>query len=148
MRIPQIIISIFTFMILGCNKSIQSNENRFANKIIDTVATQEIEIKTDTLIKISEPFLLNGQQRYWRHHLTIYDEYGLELIMQLKDKITDSMLLEIEHQPKYFEDYDYKSADYFAKINKNHFRDLNFDGFSDFYIYSHGSMTMTSSTNI
>ena len=148
-------ISVLTFILLvilcnwNCNKSMLTKEKMDTVQTIDTVATAEIEIKIDTLTKISEPFLLNGQPRYWQHFLTIYDDSsGLELIMQLKDKTTDSVLVEIEHQPKYYEEYDYQSADYFSKINKNHFRDLNFDGYVDFYIYNHGSMPMTSSTNI
>lgn len=143
-----LIISFSTLLVSGCHPTKVQNEEKSSQILIDTIATELLQTKIDTLTIKSDYFLLNGKLRYWHHFLTIYDDSYYDILMQLKDKATDLVLLEYEFSPKYNEDYDYKSVDYFANINKNHFRDLNFDGFLDFYIYSHGSMPMTSSTNI
>ena len=150
----KILMKLFLIVfILACQPRKLKNESYSSQTAIDTVATEELEAeqlptKIDTLTLKSEPFLLNGKLRYWHHFLTVYGDAEYNIFMQLKDKNSEVVLLEYEFSPKYYEDYDYKSADYFIKINKNRFRDLNFDGFLDFYIYSHGSMPMTSSTNI
>jgi hypothetical protein len=68
--------------------------------------------------------------------------------MKLYDYETKKLLLEYEYQPKYEENYDYKSVTYFDSINKHHFDDFNFDGFKDFTLYEYGSMAMTSATVI
>ena len=76
------------------------------------------------------------------------DVYQLEITMTLKHFKSNKVLLEVTDNPRYVEDYDYKSASYFDAINKQHFVNLNFDGFKDFKIYNRGSMPMTSMTNI
>jgi hypothetical protein len=116
---------------------------------IDTVAHQEPhEIKRDTIKNVSKPFMLNNLMCYWEHFFVIYNYGGLEITMKLYDNKTKKILLEYEYQPKYEEDYDYKSATYFDSINKRHFDDFNFDGFKDFTLYEYGSMPMTSTTVI
>lgn len=107
---------------------------------------------TDSLSKISKPFALNGIKCYWEHFFVLYkskgDVYGMEVTMILKTFKTKQVLLEVFDNPRYIEDYDYKSEAYFDAINKDHFVDLNFDGFLDFKTYNKGSMPMTSVTNI
>ena len=113
----------------------------------DSVAKIEpVDYKIDTLTKISKPFMLNNLMCYWEH--VIYNYGGLEITMKLYDYKTKKLLLEYEYQPKYEENYDYKSATYFDSINKDHFDDFNFDGFKDFTLYEYGSMPMTSATII
>lgn len=117
--------------------------------VVKTVDGNE---EPDSLTKISKPFPLNGLTCYWEHEFLIYksggDVHQLEVAMKLKQFKTDKVLLEVNDNPRYAEDYDYKSESYFDDINKEHFEDLNFDGFKDFKIYNHGSMPMTSMTNI
>jgi hypothetical protein len=117
--------------------------------IADTVATEELpEYKVDTLSKKSNPFLLNKFMCYWEHFFVIDHYGGLEITMKLYDNKAKTLLLEYEYQPKYEENYDYKSVTYFDSINKRHFDDFNFDGFKDFTLYEYGSMAMTSATVI
>jgi hypothetical protein len=126
--------------------------NNFPKEKVVVVYTNAIEkpteYKTDTLSKISNPFLLNKLMCYWEHFFVIYQYGGLEITMKLYDYKTKKLLLEYEYQPKYQEYYDYKSVTYFDSINKRHFDDFNFDEFKDFTIYDYGSMPMTSATVI
>lgn len=145
---------IYTFVILflaNCKSSLPNNFNAKKTLSIDTVSIAELPIeKVDTITKVSKFFLLNDLWCYWKHSFTIYDNYGgaIEILMQLKERDSDKIMLEYEYQPRYPEDYDYKSEHYFDTINKRHFTDMNFDGFKDFEIYESGSMPMTSATVI
>lgn len=142
-------ISFLILFLVSC-KQPQSSFPTEKNIVVDTIAIEELpNFKADTLTKISKPFLLNNLSCYWEHFFLVYDYGGIDFItMKLYDYKTKKILLEYEHRPKHYEDYDYKSEHYFDFINKRHFDDFNFDGFKDFTIYSHGSMPMTSSTNI
>lgn len=136
-------------LITSCKKAIQNNYPLEKVIVADTVATAELPAyKADTLSKISNSFLLNKLLCYWEHFFVIYDYGGLEITMKLYDYKTKKLLLEYEYQPKYIENYDYKSKTYFDSINKRHFDDFNFDGFKDFTLYEYGSMPMTSATVI
>lgn len=136
-------------LVASCKNAIQNNLTVDKVVVADTAATEALpEYKTDTLSKISNPFLLNKLLCYWEHFFVIYNYGGLEITMKLYDYKTKKLLLEYEYQPKYEENYDYKSATYFDSINKDHFDDFNFDGFKDFTLYEYGSMPMTSATVI
>lgn len=148
-----LIYLLLFFVLVSCKNSVPTTSSVAQNTVIDTVAfPDERELKTDTLTKVSDAFVLNKLVCYWHHHFVIYhydnEEYGLDITMKLHEQKTKKLLLEWEFSPKYAEDYDYKSEHYFDSINKRHFRDMNFDGFKDFTIYSQGSMPMTSTTNI
>lgn len=132
--------------------SCQHSKNNFvanAKTISDTISVEAItEIKYDTIVKISEPFILNEISCYWRHNLITAD-YGLsDIIMELKENKTNRLLFQYSDYVKYEEDFNYKSDSYFDEINEKHFIDVNFDGYKDFIIRSYGSMPMTDRTNI
>lgn len=136
-------------LVASCKNAIQNNFTVDKVVVADTVATEALpEHKADTLTKKSNPFLLNKLLCYWEHFFVIYNYGGLEITMKLYDYKTKKLLLEYEYQPKYEDNYDYKSATYFDSINKRHFEDYNFDGFKDFTLYEYGSMPMTSATVI
>jgi len=138
-----------TLLVASCKNAVQNNSLMEKVVAADTLTTEEpLEYKTDTLSKISNPFLLNKLLCYWEHFFVIYNYGGLEITMKLYDYKTKKLLLEYEYHPKYEENYDYKSATYFDSINKYHFDDFNFDGFKDFTLYEYGSMPMTSTTVI
>lgn len=145
---------LFIILILAsCRNTVHHNFPLEKTIGADTLATDELpNYETDTLTKTSTPFPLNNILFYWQHFFVIYDygndKIGFDLKMSLKEKKSDATVFEYEFSPKYAEDYDFKSDHYFDTINKRHFTDMNFDGFKDFTIYSHGSMPMTSSTNI
>lgn len=136
-------------LIASCKNAIHNNFPTEKVVLVDTVATEELpKYKADTLYKISNPFLLNKLLCYWEHFFVIYHYGGLEITMKLYDYKSKKLLLEYEYQPKYEEDYDYKSVAYFDSINKLHFDDFNFDGYKDFTLYEYGSIPMTSATVI
>ncbi len=115
----------------------------------DTVNRTETPIVvTDTVIKISKSFQLNTIWCYWKHTFVVYGESGFDLSMELRNSNSDSIMFEFEHAPKHSEEYNYKAGNYFEELNREHFKDVNFDGFKDFTIYLYGSMPMTSQTDI
>ena len=135
----------------NCKSNLPSKNSTEDVVILDTVASDELPSEQiDTITKVSKLFLLNELMCYWKHSITIYGKngYSLEILMQLKEQETDKTLLTYEYQPRYPEDYDYRSEHYFDIINKRHFIDMNFDGLKDFKIYESGSMPMTSATVI
>jgi len=147
--LKKLIYILTILLVASCKNSVPNNFSTEKIVVADTTATKKLpEIKADTLTKISNPFLLNKLLCYWDHHFLIYHYGALEIAMKLHDYKTKKILLEYEYQPKYEENYDYKSATYFNSINKRHFKDFNFDGFKDFTIYEYGSMPMTSGTII
>lgn len=141
-------ISFWITFFLSCKPS----KNSFVantTTISDTIPIEELtEIKYDTIVKISEPFVLNKISCYWKHMLFIAN-YGLsDILMELKEYKTDSLILQYSDFVKYQDDFNYKSDSYFDEINEKCFKDVNFDGYKDFVSYSYGSMPMTSMTNI
>ncbi len=110
-------------------------------------SVQSLEPEYDTLTLTSLPFALNRMSCYWKHSFVIYD-YGLEVNMELLEKSSNRLLVEYADNPRYAENYNYKSSSYFDEINIKLLKDVNFDGLKDFVIYSEGSMAMTSLTNI
>lgn len=141
------IVFIFIILLLaGCKNPTKNAQTKKA-VIIDTIATGEPrEIKYDTIVKISEPFQLNGIFCYWENHIVCGEEHIEKTIVNLKNYKTKQIVLETTLDIG--DSVDYKSDEYFNSLNNEYFKDLNFDGFKDFYYYSKGSMAMTSLTNI
>lgn len=141
------ILFLFT-LFLSC---VNSKNNFVANSTIisDTISAEIVaEVKYDTIVKISEPFILNENFCYWKHFLIIAD-YGLcDIIMELKENKTERLIFRYFDYVKYEGNFNYKSDSYFDEINEKHFKDVNFDGYKDFIIRSFGSMAMTDQTNI
>lgn len=142
-----LIILFAGLQFVSCKKSATSN---IADKNIarDSLTVAETSIVlTDTVVKTSKPFRLNNLSCYWKHTFILYGESGFDLSMQLLEDKSERILFEFEHSPNPL-DYNYKEEDYFKKINKKHFIDINFDGYKDFVIYLYGSMPMTSQTDM
>lgn len=102
-----------------------------------------VEIKLDSVNKVSKPFLLNDLLCYW-------DNYILnngEIKIQLKNFQTKEVLI-AETIDTSDSEIDYTQDTYFQKLADDYFDDFNFDGYKDFYIYYRGSMAMTSSIGI
>lgn len=146
MRYLVVILVIILF--LGCKKATSDSVPVKANVLDTVIATETPIVVTDTVIKISEPFQLNTVLCYWKHTFVVYSESGFDLSMELRNYNSDSKLFEFEHAPKHSEEYNYKAGNYFEELNREHFKDVNFDGFKDFVIYLYGSMPMTDQTDI
>jgi len=90
--------------------------------------------KSDTLLKISKPFTVNGIKCFWEFDLTVLEgQKGGNGINRLKNHNTNKVLLINE---------DYFDLELFNSIDKNNFdfngefKDANFDGLKDFIVYS------------
>ncbi len=93
------------------------------------------EVIPDTLVKVSKPFTLNGDECYWEHKL-INDE---EIIIKLFDYKTHKLLL--KHHDVY-PPPNYNKNNYFDEINKESLEDVNFDGYTDILKSYSGNMAM------
>jgi hypothetical protein len=145
LNLSLILVQIVFFM--SCKNSVTKNLSTIKNVVIDTVVTGDpSEIKCDTIIKVSKPFELNGILCYWENHIVCVEENINQIDINLKNNKTKQTLLQVSLDVE--DSVDYKSDIYFNKLNNDHFQDLNFDGFKDFYYFSKGSMLMTSLTNI
>ena len=124
------------------NKVLEENNTDKENIITDTIIQKVPEYikteinwdKSDTLIKISKPFLINGIKCFWEFELIVYESAtGGSGINRLKNHNTNKVLLLNE---------DYFDLDLFNSIDENNFdfngefKDANFDGFKDFIVYS------------
>lgn len=124
------------------NKNFEENNTDNENIITDTFVQKVPEYKkpeinwekSDTLVKVSEPFLINGIKCFWEFELTVYEgATGGSGIIRLKDHNTNKVLLVNE---------DYFDLYFFNSIDKNNFdfngefKDANFDGLKDFIVYS------------
>ncbi len=144
-------ISFLIVLVVSCKNS---NNNSDVEEIIaDTISKalieeEIIEIKTETIIKISDPFELNTIFYYWEHSIILNNDILHEVKMKLKDYKTDKVILESANYVKYEGDFKYKSENYFDEINKRYFKDVNFDGYKDFINFHYGSMGMTDWTEI
>lgn len=141
------LLPVITFLLLVSCKNYTEPDVSMNNSIIrDSVSTYENTLPiTDTIVKISEPFILNRILCYWKHTLVVYGGEGYDTLMELKDYNSERLLFSWEYAPELPEDFNLKA--YFNTINKN-FIDVNFDGYKDIAIYSEGSIPMTSKTNI
>jgi len=122
-----IYILLLTMIALSC-------QNSKSNKVSEENTVEKEKVITDTLNKVSEPFLINGIKCYWEFELTVYDgAKGGSGINKLKNHNTNKVLLLNE---------DYFDLDLFISIDKHNFdfngefKDANFDGFKDFIVYS------------
>lgn len=138
------LIGIFLILLLiGCKNTVKDISSKKAI-VTDTVSTTEVpKIKIVTLFKLSKPFQLNNLQCYWKNYINS----GEETIFTLINSKTEEKLFNETISVRDI-DLDSKSNDYFEKLNKEVFKDVNFDGFEDFVYVSVGSMAMTSMTNI
>lgn len=124
------------------NKVLEENNTDKENIITDTIIQKVPEYKkteinwdkSDTLIKISKPFLINGIKCFWEFELIVYEgATGGVGINRLKNHNTNKVLLLNE---------DYFDLDLFNSIDENNFdfngefKDANFDGLKDFIVYS------------
>jgi len=137
----------FISLFLSCqnsqkNQNFEENNTDKENIITDTLIQKvpgykKTEInweKSDTLVKISETFLINGIKCFWEFKITVYEgEVGGSGINKLKNYNTNNVLLLNE---------DYFDLSLFNSIDKNNFdfngefKDVNFDGLKDFIVYS------------
>lgn len=142
-----IYISFLSIIAFSCqnsqnNKVSEENNTDKENIISDTLEQKVPEYKkteinwdkSDTLVKISEPFLINGIKCFWEFELIVYEgATGGSGINRLKNHNTNKVLLLNE---------DYFDLDLFNSIDKNNFnfnggfKDANFDGLKDFIVYS------------
>ena len=142
-----IYISFFTLLFLSCknsqNDKVSEETNVDEGKLkTDTLVQKVPEYKktginwdkSDTLVKNSEPFLINGIKCFWEFELIVNEEAtGGSGINRLKNHKTNKVLLLNE---------DYFDLDLFNTIDKNNFdfngefKDANFDGLKDFIVYS------------
>lgn len=140
-------ISFLSLIAFSCQNSKNtkvSDENTVdkENILTDTLVQKVPEYKKteinwdkeDTLVKISEPFLINGIKCFWEFELIVYEGVtGGVGINRLKNHNTNKVLLLNE---------DYFDLDLFNSIDKNNFdfnggfKDANFDGLKDFIVYS------------
>lgn len=140
-------ISFLTLIALSCqnskNTKVSEENNVDIERVIKDTLVQKVfknkkaEVnytKSDTLVKVSEPFLINGIKCFWEFELTVYEgEKGGSGINKLKNHTTNKLLLLNE---------DYFDLDLFNSIDKNNFdfngefKDVNFDGLKDFIVYS------------
>src|SRR5690606_37976653 len=136
-------ISFLSLIAFSCQNSKNtkvSDENTVdkENILTDTLVQKVPEYKKteinwdkeDTLVKISEPFLINGIKCFWEFELIVYEGVtGGVGINRLKNHNTNKVLLLNE---------DYFDLDLFNSIDKNNFdfnggfKDANFDGLKDF----------------
>ncbi len=142
-----IYISFFTLLFLSCKNS-QNDKVSEENNVDEVKLTTDTLVqkvpeykktginwdKSDTLVKNSEPFLINGIKCFWEFELIVNEEAtGGSGINRLKNHKTNKVLLLNE---------DYFDLDLFNTIDKNNFdfngefKDANFDGLKDFIVYS------------
>ncbi|MCD0469915.1 hypothetical protein [Flavobacterium sp. JAS] len=135
MRSTYILLILF---LVGCKNSVENISSKDI-PIKDTVSKIGLpKIKTGTLTKISEPFIINAIKCIWKQ----IDSPEGETTLELKDYKTQRILL--SYSDYFRTENDFNSADYFNE----HFQDLNFDGFKDFLITSYGSNETTNLVNI
>ncbi len=87
---------------------------------------------SDTFFTVSKPFMVNQLRLFWKS--TITAEGGIHL--ELKEMNTKRTLLTHSDITQHELDF-YKNPDYYAEEqHAESFKDLNFDGYIDFFIYS------------
>lgn len=96
--------------------------------------TKTVATKLDTLIKTSEPFVLNDIKCYWKLTFLVYQDatFGdgiLELINLKNNKIIVSNSDIFSFDDSYYT-HSFNSID-FESLNLDYVKDVNFDGFQD-----------------
>jgi hypothetical protein len=132
------LISIFIILVLmSCRNTAENVSLKKDHK--DEVSVKELsQTKIDTSVKISAPFNLNNIKCNWKQ----IDSVSGAITIELRDYKTQRILLSYSD---YFKSgNDINAEDYFNE----HFEDLNFDGFKDFFITSQGSKPMTDLVNM
>jgi len=98
--------------------------------------TAPLEIRSDTVSKMSKPFKINNIKCYWKHQ----NIGNTDIIIQLRASKTKKILL--EHLDDVFQPTNYNAEDYFTEVSKNGYADVNFDGFTDILIRNYTSTPM------
>ncbi len=132
------LISIFIILLLiSCRNTVENVSSKKEGK--EKVSVKELsQTKIDTSVKISAPFSLNNIKCNWKQ----IDSVSGAIRIELRNYKTQRILLSYSD---YFKSgNDVNAEDYFNE----HFQDLNFDGFKDFFITSQGSTAMTDLVNI
>ena len=132
------LISIFIILLLiSCRNTVENISSKKDHK--DEVSVKELsQTKIDTSVKVSRPFNLNNIKCNWKQ----IDSVSGAITIELRDDKTQRILLSYSD---YFKSgNDVNAEDYFNE----HFQDLNFDGFKDFFITSSGSTAMIDLVNI
>lgn len=137
----RVVLFIFIALIVGCRKDITENSSEIQVSTDTTSVKLFPGLVQDTVIKISEPFILNKITSYWRHKIT-----ESEISIELRNYKTDKILLEDSFY--IYSPIDYKAADYFERLSQDGFRDVNFDGFTDIVYRIYGSTTLSDEDNI
>jgi hypothetical protein len=143
-------ISFFTLLFLSCQNS-QKNQNFEENNvdeeniITDTLVQKVPEYKkteinwdkSDTLVKISEPFLINGINCFWELTLYLYKgEQSGSGKLELKNKKNGKIILNKEENYYYLERLGVVDD---WQLNDDVFKDANFDGYKDIILYKRGA---------
>jgi hypothetical protein len=143
-------ISFFTLLFLSCqnsqkSESFEKNNIDEENIITDTLVQKVPEYKkteinwakSDTLVKISEPFLINGIQCFWELTLYLYKgEKSGSGKLELKNKKNGEIILNKEEDYYYLERLGVVDD---WQLNDDVFKDSNFDGYKDIILYNRGA---------
>lgn len=120
-------ISFLILFLVSC-KQPQSNDFSQENIIVDTFVQ-----KTDTITKISEPFIVNNIECYWKVSI-IRDDEGEHITRELIEDKTQKIILK---------DVDFYHIEEHINIDfekeKENFKDVNFDGFKDFIVFNYSN---------
>lgn len=119
------------------NLVVQKTEKDSTNKSKQKYnKTEIIYKKQDTLIKTSEPFIINNIKCYWKLTFIVYEgnEYG-EGILELKNK-NKTLLNNSRNLSSNDSYYQHNFSNFhFESFTIDSKEDLNFDGFKDFKIF-------------
>lgn len=122
---------------MSCKNTAENVSSK--KEIKHEVSVKELSpTKIDTSVKISAPFSLNNIKCNWKQ----IDSVSGAITIELRDYKTQRILLSYSD---YFKSgNDANAEDYFNE----HFQDLNFDGFKDFFITIQGSKPTTDLVNM
>lgn len=146
------LILLYTILILfGCKKSNETNS--IAEKItVDSISKISMinevpfveknnSIQIDTLVKVSKPFVINNVNCYWKFTVYLNNEIQggngtLELI-----GLDNKQALLTDGENEYYElNASYYTHSFngisFEQLNDESIKDINFDGYNDFMLYS------------
>lgn len=128
--------SVAVSLLFGCVRKGFTPVEKTVNA--DTVSTTQIVIpEAGTVIRTSAPFRINGLECYWEMTDTV--DGGTADLLKLRNAKNRNLLLRrVECCLKYGFDFE----------AKDHFKDVNFDGFEDFLIRSYGSTAENEITNV
>lgn len=134
------ILFIFIILISGCRRN--TIENSLYRGMDDTISVKLFSERiSDTIIKVSKPFIINQIECYWKHELR-----ESKINIQIRDYITDKILMEDSFYIYY--PIDHTAAYYFETLNHDSFKDVNFDGLTDVIYRSYGSTALSDEARV